>query len=46
MVVVAFRNVLSAPLTIWVFELIGTWLGQDFGSYGTRELGLGLDNSF
>ena len=31
-------------MTLVTFELIGTWLGQNFGSFGTKEFGLWLDN--
>ena len=31
-------------MTLVTFELIRTWLGQNFGSFGTKEFGLWLDN--
>ena len=39
---------MSAPVSLigidWIFELIGTRLGQDFWGFGIKSLGLGLDN--
>ena len=38
-------SVIPSPLvTDWVFELVGTWLGQGLCDFGTRGLGIGLDN--
>ena len=33
-----------SPSPFWVLDLIGTWLGLGQGGFGTRGLGLGLDN--
>ena len=32
------------PQSLWVLDLIGTSLGLGQGGFGTRGLGLGLDN--
>ena len=33
-----------SPSPFWFLDLIGTWLGLGLGVFGTKGLGIGLDN--